>query len=139
MSNPVQGVPGTNPYASAGVKPAAPARVDPVAPLYHVKGWLKLIGWVYIVLGVLQCLTIVYAIVGWLPIWVGVLCNKASSNLEAGYQNRNSAQLQEATSNIATIIKIIGVVTMIYLVMAAIAIVFLVILLIGGGIAGLSA
>ena len=136
MSNPAAQNPAANPYA-AGAKLAAPTRVDPVAPLYHVKGWLKLIGWVNIVVGAIYCLTIIYAIIGWLPVWIGILCNKASANLEAGYQNRNSAQLQEATSNIATIIKIVGVLTVINLVMIGLAIVIVLVLLVGGGIASM--
>ncbi len=47
------------------------------------KGWLKFLGVLSIIGGVLSALTIVGILVAWLPIWMGVLLFQAGSQADA--------------------------------------------------------
>ncbi|MEO0069624.1 MAG: DUF5362 family protein [candidate division WOR-3 bacterium] len=47
-----------------------------------MKGWLKFLGIVQIVIGILQALTIFGIFWAWLPIWLGVILNSASTKAE---------------------------------------------------------
>ena len=44
----------------------------------ETKVWLNILGWSFIISGVLYCLTIVGLVIGWLPIWAGLSLTKAS-------------------------------------------------------------
>ena len=44
-------------------------------PIYQSRGWMKLIGVLLIIGGVLYTLTIIGIIIAWLPIWMGVTTN----------------------------------------------------------------
>ena len=48
-------------------------------PIYQSKGWMKLIGVLSIVWGVLSALTIVGLLIAWLPIWMGVVLYQSAS------------------------------------------------------------
>ena len=97
--------------------------VGVIMPLANVKGWLKLIGIVQIVLGALYCLTIVGVVIGWLPIWTGVLLTKASASLE----NPSSPDhVHEAMSKLGTLFTIAGVMTLIWIVLMALYVLFIV-------------
>ena len=43
-----------------------------LAPLYAVKGWIKFLSVMFIINGAFQCLSIIGAVIGWIPIWIGV-------------------------------------------------------------------
>lgn len=43
------------------------------APLWEAKGWMRFLGVVAFLYGVLLALTIIGLIIAWLPIWIGVL------------------------------------------------------------------
>jgi len=89
-------------------------------PLVDVAGWLSLIGWFNIILGGLQCVTIIYAVIGWLPLWLGFLMKNAADKLKSG-------QHQAAAKDLSTVITIAGVITLIYIIFLAImAVVFLI-------------
>jgi hypothetical protein len=85
-------------------------------PLHEKAGWLILLGWVSIVGGVITCLTIVGVIIGWLPIWMGILLKGAGENLKAGFQSGNEGNLHQASQQLSTYFMIIGVLTLIGLV-----------------------
>lgn len=52
-----------------------------LGPLYAAKGWIMILGVAMIVMGGLQCLSIIGIAVGWLPIWLGILLCQASKSL----------------------------------------------------------
>ena len=54
-------------------------------PIYNAKFWMKLIGVVMIIYGVLVALSIVGLIVAWLPIWIGVLLFQAAGAIDVAY------------------------------------------------------
>lgn len=52
------------------------------APLASGRGWIKFLGILMIVQGVLTALSIVGIIIAWLPIWLGVLLFQSASGME---------------------------------------------------------
>jgi len=79
---------------------------------------LKFLGILNIVIGVIYCLTIVGAIVGWVFIWIGTLLNNASTSLRAGYDGRNEHAIRDGMDKLAMTIRIIGILTLIGLITA---------------------
>jgi len=96
-------------------------------PLFQVKGWMKLLGVVMIVQGIVAVFTIVGIIICWLPIWLGVLLFQAAGFAETAQLTGDSTQLIQALSKIKTYFVINGVLMLITLVM------FGLMLLISGG------
>jgi len=77
---------------------------------------LKFLGILNIIAGVLYCLTIVGAVVGWIPIWIGVSLNNAGTSLRAGYDGRNEMAMRMGMDKLALAIKIFGILTLIGLI-----------------------
>ncbi len=78
-------------------------------PIFEAKGWLRFMGIVYIIQGILCCLTIVGAIIGWLPIWMGILMNKAAGNVETGISTRDPRAVHTGMDNLRVLFKIQGI------------------------------
>jgi hypothetical protein len=55
-------------------------------PIYQARGWLKFLGVLSIIGGIVQALSIVGIIIAWLPIWMGVLMFQAGSSIDAAGQ-----------------------------------------------------
>lgn len=51
-------------------------------PIYQAKGWLKFLGMLSILGGILQALSVIGLLWAWLPIWMGVLLFQAGSSSE---------------------------------------------------------
>ena len=64
-----------------------------------------------IVIGVLYCLTIFGAVIGWLPIWIGILFLKSGDNIKNG----SAAATHEGVAQLAKIIRIMGVAAAVFL------------------------
>lgn len=88
----------------------------PMEPLHAITGWLTFLGWMFIVIGALYCLTIIGVIIGWLPLWTGILLKGAADKLKQGFQTGNEADLHAASKNLSTYFVIVGVITLIGLV-----------------------
>ncbi|NOZ60530.1 MAG: DUF5362 domain-containing protein [Calditrichaeota bacterium] len=86
------------------------------SPLYDAKGWLKLIGIVSIIYGVLMIFTIVGIVVCWLPIWMGVLLYGAASKIDAARSTGDSTAFLETMSKLKTYFIINGVLILIVIV-----------------------
>ncbi|MGD8700110.1 MAG: DUF5362 domain-containing protein [Gemmatimonadales bacterium] len=93
-------------------------------PLFESKGWIRLLGVLAIVYGVLVALSIVGIIIAWLPIWMGVLLYKASTSIESAFRDGDEAALMECFGKLKTFFTIQGVLALIGLVVAGIVIVF---------------
>ncbi len=101
----------SEPYNAPFPPPAygTPNVRDLSQPLASGTGWMKLVGIVSIIQGVLMCITIVYAIVGWLPIWMGSLVLQACSAVERAQANGDPQALKEALGKLRTYFVIQGV------------------------------
>jgi hypothetical protein len=103
-----------------------------VAPLCYAAGWLKFLGIVNIVAGVIYCLTIIGLVIGWLPIWLGVLLNRASDSLRAGYEGQDGQRIHIGMDSLALAVKIVGVLAIIGLAFNVLYLGFVVLVVIGG-------
>jgi Family of unknown function (DUF5362) len=99
-------------------------------PLNDAAGWMKLLGTLGIIYGVLTALTIIGLIIAWLPIWLGILLRKSAVEAQDAYNSGDEAAAITATSSLQTIFKVQGVIVLIGLAMWGVMIVFLLIALI---------
>ncbi len=83
------------------------------AGLYGAKMWMKLLGVMMILYGVLTALTIIGIIFAWLPIWIGVLLFQSAGAIERAYNGDDAAALTEALGKLKTYFTIMGVLTLI--------------------------
>lgn len=56
-------------------------------PIYEARTWLKLLGVLNIIGGIMAAVTIVGIVIAWLPIWMGVILYQAGSSSEQSYFN----------------------------------------------------
>ncbi len=85
--------------------------------LYEGKGWIKFLGVLMIIYGILCCLTIVGALFGWLPILMGIILNKVAGSAEMAFQTGESMHLIESVMNIKKFFMIQGILTLIALIL----------------------
>ena len=91
------------------------------SPLFEVKGWIKLIGIVTIIYGVLLIFTLVGIIICWLPIWLGVLLFQSASAVEGAHQMGDKRELHKSLSKVKTYFTIQGILALIGIVVAIIS------------------
>lgn len=104
-----------------------------IEPIYQAKFWMKLIGIMMILSGVVTALSIVGLIVAWIPIWAGVVLMQAAGAAERAYAQNNAAEAMNATGRLKTYFTIFGVLILVYLVFVGLALLFG----IGAGLTGL--
>lgn len=80
------------------------------------KGWLKFIGVLLIIYGIITALTIVGIIIAWLPIWMGVLLFQAGSRADTAALTKDSSQLVPMMDKLRVYFMIQGVLILIVLV-----------------------
>ncbi len=98
---------------------------ETVQPLQNAAGWMKFLGIVLIVYGVLIALSIVGVLIAWLPIWLGVLLVKSSNNARSAYLQGDKYALIASLRNVGSYFTIYGVLTLIGLIFSVVAIVIL--------------
>ncbi|MEJ2596041.1 MAG: DUF5362 family protein [bacterium] len=94
-------------------------------PLYTSKGWLKLIGILMLIYGVLIALTVVGIIVAWLPIWIGIILMQAAARINEAQITGRKEALIKAQSSLSTYFTVYGVLALIGLIAGAISIIVL--------------
>jgi hypothetical protein len=82
-------------------------------PIYMARGWMKLLGVLNIIGGVLAALTIVGIIIAWLPIWLGVILYQAGSSSEQAYFNGDKFSLTKSLNQLKLYFTISGVLALI--------------------------
>jgi hypothetical protein len=98
-------------------------------PLHSVNGWLRFLGWFNIIFGIMYAITIVGLLFAWLPIWIGICLKNAGESLQNGYPN-NPSEMFRASSNLATVVKIVGVLCIINLAILALYLAFLLVVMV---------
>lgn len=78
-------------------------------PLVQSKGWMKLLGVLSIVYGILTALTLVGIVVAWLPIWMGVLLFQSASAIEEAQMAGNKEAMVRSLGKLKTYFTIMGV------------------------------
>ena len=82
-------------------------------PIIQSKGWLKLLGVLSIIQGVLVALSIVGILVAWLPIWMGVVLFRAATAAETAQETGQKYAMIESLGNLRTYFTINGVIALI--------------------------
>jgi hypothetical protein len=90
-------------------------------PIYESKGWLKLLGVVSIISGVLSAISVFGIIFAWLPIWMGVLLFQSATAVERSQLTGDKAAFNQSLSKLKTYFIISGVMAIIGLATAAVA------------------
>lgn len=86
-------------------------------PLASGKGWVKFVGIINIISGVLTALTIVGILWAWIPIWMGVLLVQSSSAIERAQMAGDESALRMALDKLRVYFIIQGVMLIIGLVL----------------------
>ncbi|MFH1688689.1 MAG: DUF5362 domain-containing protein [Candidatus Eisenbacteria bacterium] len=92
------------------------------APLFAAKGWMKFLGVLMIIYGVLIALSIVGIVICWLPIWIGVLLFQTAGTVEAAQASGSKMELYGALSKLKTYFTIYGVLALIGIIVSIIVI-----------------
>jgi hypothetical protein len=90
-------------------------------PLAKAKGWMKLLGVLFIIYGVILAITVVGLIICWLPIWMGILLFKSASAAEVALAAGDKRELHTALEKIKMYFTIQGILALIGLVFAIIS------------------
>lgn len=99
-------------------------RIEQLAlPLYGAKGWMKFLGALAILYGVLTALSVVGLLIAWLPIWMGVLLYQAANAVEAAVHSEDAESLTRALAKLRTYFVIMGVLALIGLVVMLLGVV----------------
>lgn len=85
------------------------------------KGWLKFIGVLLIIYGIITALTIVGILIAWLPIWMGVLLFQAGGRADSAALTKDSSQLVTMMDKLRVYFMIQGVLAILALVAIVIA------------------
>ena len=86
------------------------------SPLYSARVWLKFIGVMFIINGVLTALSIVGIIVAWIPIWLGILLFQIAGAAEQAFLTQNEDEFLKSQTKLKTYFTITGVLMLISLV-----------------------
>lgn len=87
-------------------------------PLSQSSFWMKLVGVLMIIYGVLTALSIVGIIIAWLPIWMGVVLFQSASAATEAAQSGDKDTLVRSLAKLKTYFTIMGITTLIGLVLA---------------------
>ena len=92
------------------------------APLAAGKGWMKLLGVVFIIQGALAAITIIGIIVAWLPIWIGVLLMQSAGAIEQAQATGDEVQFRRSMDKLRTYFLILGILLLISIALMVLAI-----------------
>ena len=101
-------------YVPAPVQQQDPRSIQELsAPIYQARGWLKFLGILSIIGGVVQALSIVGILIAWLPIWMGVLMFQAGSAADSAGQFGDKFAFLRSLGALKTYFVLQGVLTLI--------------------------
>ena len=92
------------------------------APLFAAKGWMKFLGVLMIIYGVLMAITVVGIIICWLPIWIGVLLFQTAKAMESTQASGSKMELYGVMSKLKMYFTIYGVLALIGIIVSVIAV-----------------
>ncbi|MBI5453369.1 MAG: hypothetical protein HY956_01940 [Deltaproteobacteria bacterium] len=98
-------------------------------PLFQAKGWMKITGISLIILGILNTLSIIGILWGWLLIWMGIILYQAASRVEEAEFSGKENTLAIALQKLKTFFIILGVLSVIGII--ALILMFVIIFIVG--------
>ena len=90
-------------------------------PLYEGKGWIKFLGIMSVIQGIVAAISIVGILFAWLPIWVGVILYQSATKMEQAYTMGDKREFYESMSKLKLYFVIQGITTVIGIVIAIFA------------------
>lgn len=111
-------------FSSLGQATAVPSIKDLSQPLASGKGWMKFVGIVSIVHGVLIALSIIGIVIAWLPIWMGLLLMKSANAIERAQLSGDADALKESLARLRTYFVVLGVLILVGIVISAVYFMF---------------
>lgn len=90
-------------------------------PLYQGRGWMKFLGIMSIIQGVIAAFTLVGIFIAWLPIWVGIVLYQSASRMERAYANGDKSGFYESMSKLKLYFMIQGITTLLGIIIAIFA------------------
>ena len=112
--------------------PGNPIVANVMRPLSDAASWMRLIGTMAIIYGVVLGLTIIGLIIAWLPIWMGVLLRRAANDADAAHAAGDEGMAVSSLRSLNTIFKVQGVLVLIGLVWLAVSIIGVIVLVAAG-------
>ena len=100
-------------------------------PIYRSRGWMRFLGVMSILNGIVQALSCIGILWAWLPLWQGVLLFQSASAIEEASAHGDETRLVDSLDRLRLFILITGVVTLITLVVSAVSVIFTVMFLFG--------
>lgn len=100
-----------------------------------MSGWMKFVGIVTLISGILQALSIVGIIWAWLSIWLGILINQAGSSARSYSDTGDEAALSTLTGKLKLVFKLIGILFIVSFAVSVIAGIIWIIIFATGGLA----
>jgi len=82
-------------------------------PIYEARNWMKLLGILNIIGGILYACTIIGIIIAWLPIWIGVILYQAGSSSEQAYYNGDKYSFLKSMNQMKLYFTISGILALI--------------------------
>ena len=92
-------------------------------PLFNSKGWIRFLGVLMIIYGVILALTLMGIVIAWLPIWLGILLIQTANRIEQAHVTGDKIMLIKAQSSLATYFTIYGVLALIGLIIFVVMII----------------
>ena len=92
-------------------------------PIFSVQLWIRILGFAAMIIGVLYCLSIIGLIIGWLPIWLGVILLRTSKSIDSVVADESEQAAFELVSQIALFFKIVGIAALILFVVVLLGLV----------------
>lgn len=106
------------------IRSATAAGLESVTePLYRSKGWMKFIGVLCIIMGVMYGMTIAGLIVAWLPLWIGIVLLRAARQIQLAHDTQDTTALSLGLENIRKFFKITGVCFLLSLILGLIVVI----------------
>jgi len=90
------------------------------APLFSSRRWMKFVGIMLIVTGVVYAISIIGLLLAWIPIWLGIILISAANRLEVAYTHSDKYSFIEAQTKVGSYFTIFGVLMLIGLVLTVV-------------------
>jgi len=88
-----------------------------IEPLYYGRGWIKFLGILMIISGVIQIFTLIGILVCWIPIWMGVILVKTAEFIGIAYEQDSEGDATVASNHLRQFFKISGIISILYLIL----------------------
>ena len=90
-------------------------------PIYQGRNWIKFLGVLSIIQGIVMVFTLVGIIIAWLPIWMGVILYQSAAKMEQAYVAGDKGGFYDSMSKLKLYFVIQGVMALIGIIFAIFA------------------